>query len=92
MKVNSRFGYYLRKITGVKEEVVEVPEGILVGDFVRFLSSKYGERFEELVLDESGNVKTGIRIFVNRRNVIFLEGTRTVLKLGDTISILKSAR
>jgi len=43
---------------------------------------------EETVFNEGGNLKRYIKIFVNRREIAFLDGLKTILKDGDKVVII----
>lgn len=43
---------------------------------------------EETIFDEEGNLKRYIKIFVNGKEIAFLDGLKTILKDGDKVVII----
>lgn len=43
---------------------------------------------EETVFNEEGNLKRYIKIFVNGKEIVFLDGLKTILKDGDKVVII----
>ena len=75
----------LRKLTG-EQEVVPAT-GATIADVLTSLDTTYpglGER----ILDEQGNVRRFVNIFVNDEDIRFLEDKATPVKDTDEISIV----
>jgi len=75
----------LRKLTG-EQEVVTV-EGATIADIFTNLDKTFpglGER----ILDEEGNVRRFVNIFVNDEDIRFLQEKATPVKDTDEISIV----
>ncbi|MEC7227419.1 MAG: MoaD/ThiS family protein [Candidatus Latescibacterota bacterium] len=75
----------LRKLTNNESEV-SVEAGS-VGDLVDALDASYSGIAEKL-LDEKGDIRRYVNVFVNDEDIRFLDGKGTALKDGDTISIV----
>jgi molybdopterin synthase sulfur carrier subunit len=75
----------LRKLTN-NEELVEV-SGSTVGEIITELQTRY-PGFQERLLDENGQIRRFVNIYVNEEDVRFLENQKTVLKEGDEVSII----
>ena len=75
----------LRKLTNHESEV-SVEAGS-VGDLVAALDASYSGSAEKL-LDEKGDIRRYVNVFVNDEDIRFLDGKGTALKDGDTISIV----
>jgi len=75
----------LRKLTN-NEEVVEV-SAVTVGDAIVELQSRYPGIKERLV-DEQGEVRRFVNVYVNEEDIRFLKNRETPLKDGDEISII----
>jgi len=75
----------LRKLTN-NEEVVEV-KAPTIGDAIVELQSKYPGIKERLV-DENGEVRRFVNVYVNEEDIRFLQNQQTPLKDGDEISII----
>lgn len=67
---------------------VELPEDADVGGLLARLSEDLGKRFREEVLDEHGAPKRMIKIFVNGRDIDFLDGLSTRLKNEDEVALI----
>jgi len=87
MKIKVRFFTSLREITGKKEDEIQLPSIITVGELLAHLSKKYGRDFTDYVYDEKGNVQTYIQILINGRGINAFQGFETKLKEGDTVAI-----
>tara|TARA_Y100001934_G_scaffold281131_1_gene389855 strand:- start:1099 stop:1377 length:279 start_codon:yes stop_codon:yes gene_type:complete len=75
----------LRKLTNNESEV-SVEAGS-VGDLIDALDAAYSGIAEKL-LDEKGDIRRYVNVFVNDEDIRFLDGKETALKDGDNISIV----
>jgi molybdopterin synthase sulfur carrier subunit len=75
----------LRKLTN-NEEVVEVMAGT-IGEAITELQSRYPGIKERLV-DDNGEVRRFVNVYVNEEDIRFLQNQQTPLKEGDEISII----
>ena len=75
----------LRKLTN-NEEVVEV-KAANIGDAITELQSRYPGIKERLV-DDKGEVRRFVNVYVNEEDIRFLQNQQTPLKDGDEISII----
>lgn len=75
----------LRKLTNNESEV-SVEAGS-VGDLVDALEAAYSGIAEKL-LDQKGDIRRYVNVFVNDEDIRFLDGKGTALKDGDNISIV----
>ena len=75
----------LRKLTNNQEEVPT--EGAFLGDILDELNRTY-PGFAERILDEQGEIRRFVNIFVNDEDVRFLQERKTPVKDTDVISIV----
>ena len=75
----------LRKLTNNESEV-SIEAGS-VGDLVDALDAAYSGIAEKL-LDEKGDIRRYVNVFVNDEDIRFLDGKGTTLTDGDNISIV----
>ncbi len=75
----------LRKLTNNQSEV-EIAAAT-VGELVDGLEGAYGGIAEKL-LDEGGEIRRYVNIFVNDEDIRFLDGKDTPLTDGDAVSIV----
>ncbi len=75
----------LRKLTNNQSEV-EIAAAT-VGELVDGLEGAYGGIAEKL-LDEDGEIRRYVNIFVNDEDIRFLDGKDTPLTDGDNVSIV----
>lgn len=75
----------LRKLTNNQAEVAL--EAGTVGQLVEVLEAAYSGIAEKL-LDEGGEIRRYVNIFVNEEDIRFLDGKETPLNDGDSISIV----
>jgi len=75
----------LRKLTN-NEELVEV-NAPTIGEAITELQSRYPGIGERLV-DEKGDVRRFVNVYVNEEDIRFLKNRETPLKDGDEISII----
>jgi len=69
---------------GKKIDLLDLEDESTVQDLIEYLSKKYGEKFNYLVLDESGNIHPHIRLFIN--NQVTNPQVKQKLNEGDTVS------
>jgi len=85
MSVKVRIPTPLRKLTS-EAEVVEVKPGT-VGSVITELQLRYPGIRERLV-DEVGEVRRFVNVYVNEEDIRFLQNNATPVKEGDEISII----
>ena len=85
MPVIVRIPTPLRSITKGSAEVPA--KGHTVDDVMQDLERQYPGLRERLV-DEKGELRRFINLYVNEEDVRFLQGRTTALKDGDTVSIV----
>jgi molybdopterin synthase sulfur carrier subunit len=85
MAKNVRIPTPLRKLTN-NEEVVEV-KAETIADAIVELQARYPGIKERLV-DEKGEVRRFVNVYVNEEDIRFLQNQETPLKDGDEISII----
>ena len=75
----------LRKLTGNQSEVQA--EAATVAELVDNLESAHAG-IKEKLLDESGDIRRYVNIYVNDEDIRFLDGKDTSLRDGDSVSIV----
>lgn len=75
----------LRKLTNNESEVSI--EANSVGELVENLEASYNGIAEKL-LDDKGEIRRYVNVFVNDEDIRFLDGKETALNDGDSISIV----
>lgn len=85
MKISVEYFGQLQHITGIRNESVEVADGVDVTSLISQLAVNYGDRFRDFVLNEDGNLRKSIPIVINDRQiaygetVLFQDGTRVMI-------------
>jgi molybdopterin synthase sulfur carrier subunit len=85
MSVKVRIPGPLRKITEGADKVEM--EGENLGELIISLESKY-PGMKERLLDENGELRYFVNLYLNNEDVRFLEGLKTAIKSGDEVSIV----
>ena len=85
MPVTVRIPTPLRSITKGNAEVRA--EGNSVGNIVEDLGRQF-PGLRERLMDEAGELRRFINIYVNEEDIRFLDGKKTALKDGDQVSIV----
>ncbi|MCH2378215.1 MAG: MoaD/ThiS family protein [Pedosphaera sp.] len=85
MPVQVRIPTPLRKLTH-DEEVVET-SAETIGDAIIDLESRY-PGLQERLLDDDGQVRRFVNVYVNEEDIRFLQEKETPLKDGDEVSII----
>ena len=75
----------LRKLTN-DQEIIEV-QAPTIGEAIAELQSRYPGIKERLV-DDRGEVRRFVNVYVNEEDIRFLENQRTPLRDGDEVSII----
>jgi sulfur-carrier protein len=75
----------LRKLTN-DQDIVEVTAAT-IGEAILELQSRY-PGIQERLVDEKGEVRRFVNVYVNEEDIRFLENQKTPLKDGDEISII----
>ena len=85
MAIKVRIPTPLRKLTQ-EAEVVEV-EATTIGGAIDALQAQ-SPGIEERLVDESGEVRRFVNVYVNEEDIRFLQNRETPLKDGDEVSII----
>jgi molybdopterin synthase sulfur carrier subunit len=85
MPIHVRIPTPLRKLTN-EEELVEISAGT-VSSAIAELQRKY-PGIQERLVDETGNVRRFVNVYVNEEDIRFLQNQQTPLKDGDEVSII----
>jgi len=85
MPVTVRIPTTLRPLAGGRS-TVEV-EGSTVGEVLKSLDATY-EGFADRLLDEQGNLRRFVNVFVADDDVRYLQGLDTPVPDGETVAIL----
>jgi sulfur-carrier protein len=75
----------LRKLTN-NEEMIEI-NAATISDAIKELQSRY-PGIQERLVDEKGEVRRFVNVYVNEEDIRFLKNKETPLKDGDEISII----
>jgi len=85
MAVTVRIPAPLRKVTNDKDRVEVDAENL--ADMVQAMEEQY-PGIKERLLDEAGELRHFVNIYVNGEDVRYLDGLNTPTKTGDEISIV----
>jgi molybdopterin synthase sulfur carrier subunit len=85
MPKNVRIPTPLRKLTN-NEEVVEVTSAT-IGEAILELQTRY-PGIKERLMDDNGEVRRFVNVYVNEEDIRFLQNQNTPLKDGDEVSII----
>src|SRR3954471_18196571 len=77
----------LRPFTG-KQDAVEV-DGSTIGELLANLTTKY-EGLKPHLYNEQGKLRSFVNVYLNDEDIRYLEKEKTLVKAGDTISIIPS--
>ena len=75
----------LRKLTN-NEELIEI-NAATVGEAIVELQTRF-PGIQERLVDEKGEVRRFVNVYLNEEDIRFLQGRATALKDGDEISII----
>ena len=75
----------LRKLTN-NEEVVEI-NAATIGEAIVELQTRF-PGIQERLVDDQGEVRRFVNVYLNEEDIRFLQGRATPLKDGDEISII----
>jgi molybdopterin synthase sulfur carrier subunit len=76
----------LRSLVGTKEVEVDVEAGDTVRNMLDKLTAEY-PALRKRVLDDDGNLQSSINVFVNGRNIKFLDGLNSPIQEGDRLAL-----
>jgi len=85
MPVKVRIPTPLRKLTN-EQELVEVAPGT-IGSTIAELQKNF-PGIQERLIDESGQVRRFVNVYVNEEDIRFLQNNDTPVKDGDEVSII----
>jgi molybdopterin synthase sulfur carrier subunit len=79
--------FYGALARAIKEKEAEL-EASNIKEAINKLERKYGGDFRQKIQDDIGNLRRFINIFVNGKDIRFLDLLNTPLKEGDEVSII----
>ena len=85
MSVTVRIPTTLRPLAGGKSEVAV--EGATVGDVLKNLDAEHAG-FADRLLDDEGNLRKFVNVFVADDDVRFMDGLATPVPDGETVAII----
>ncbi len=85
MAISVRIPTPLRKLT-YDLDTVQVEAGN-IGELITALEKSY-PGIQDRLVDESGNIRRFVNIFINDEDIRFLEEKATAIKEGDEVSIV----
>ena len=85
MSVVVRIPGPLRKITNGADKVET--EGSDLGQLIGALENEY-PGMKERLLDENGELRYFVNLYLNNEDIRFLDGLKTAIKSGDEVSIV----
>ena len=85
MAVKVRIPTPLRKLTN-EQELVQV-DGATISEVITKLQTQF-PGIQERLVDEKGEVRRFVNVYVNEEDIRFLQNQNTPLKDGDEISII----
>ena len=85
MSAKVRIPTPLRKLTN-EAELVEVKAGT-IGSVIAELQAKF-PGIQERLVDDAGEVRRFVNVYVNEEDIRFLQGSATPVKSGDEVSII----
>ncbi len=66
MKIKMKYFARIAELTGIREEILDVNESILLNDIISSLIEKYGNDLENYLIDKKTNkIKEFFRILIN---------------------------
>ncbi len=74
----------LRALTGIRETQLKAED---VQEVINTLSKQFGEKFDKMVLEPDGSLKSYFHVLVNGRHVRLQQGLQTPLSEGDVVAI-----
>ena len=77
-----------QKILGAREISIEMPEGTMLKGLITELDRRSDEQLGRHLFNENGTRNDGVRIFLNGRDVRFLDKSETSITDGDIILFL----
>ncbi|MGC8628308.1 MAG: ubiquitin-like small modifier protein 1 [Acidimicrobiales bacterium] len=85
MSIKVRIPAQLRSLSGGEGEVKV--EGATVGEVLKALDAAH-PGFAERLLDEAGNLRRFVNVFVGEEDVRFLDGLATPVQSGTVVSVV----
>jgi molybdopterin converting factor small subunit len=86
MKITVKYKSQVKKETGISSEELVISENETVQVVLKRLSEKYGDRFENLLFDNSGIFKNTILLAINNSQTLYPENIS--FKDADTLTIM----
>ena len=76
------------EITG--ERTTQIDDVNNISDLIDVLIKKYGEKFNEILWDDKGNLRDYLKVMLNGEDVRGIDGLETPLKDGDQVVMFQT--
>lgn len=86
MEIEVHYATQVKRAAGIRSETVAVPDGCTVHALVRQVADQHGEGLTKLLLNEAGNVQSGLLLFLGDTQVA--PGEDPKLADGVTLTIM----
>ena len=78
----------LTDITEVEEISLSIKEGVNIRTVLEQLTTKFGQKFEEMIFKSSKDLSKYVIITINGKDIRTLDGLNTKIQLDDEISFI----
>jgi molybdopterin converting factor small subunit len=86
MKIRLQYETQLKRAVGTAAETLEVPDGAAVSEVIRAAAEKHGESVSAMLLDDQGQVRSSVLIFVGDEQIG--AGDARPLTGGSTLTLM----
>ena len=86
MNVTLHYETQLKRAVGTATETIDVPDGSSVGEVVRTAAQQHGDRVAAMLLDNEGQVRPSVLIFVGDEQIG--PGDARELSDGSTLTLM----
>jgi len=87
-KIIMRGTSFVQEIMGAREIEMEAKEGSTVDNLLAELDARFDRRLSKRLYNEDGSRSNLVRIFLNGRDICFLDKKALILSDGDIILLL----
>lgn len=89
MKIRVQYFAQIREIVGIREEILDLNEGVSAGELLRKLCDRHGGKFEEYVFEPTtGHPKPFLQFMLDTESIASAGGLSTKLKDGSSFAII----
>ena len=88
MKIKVQYFASLRELLNLREEVLDLRDGLDVAAVLTLLAERHGQKLRAYVFDSAGAPKQHLQFLIDGKSITTLSGLKSILHDGSAFAII----